>query len=277
VADGRRRNGGSGLSDCGRDPVSRAACAAAAGPIDCDLQDRIVAADVYLATRPGSVGYVLRDRKTGAQYRNSHAADPLWAASTIKLAMVVDLLARQRRGEVTLSDADKSLMAAMLHSSDDATADTLWARYGGADHQAYNRDFPAYGMTGIRPQQGFSSTYPYWGFQKATPDDLDRLINYVLTDLDPADTASLVDQLHRVDTNQQWGVWGAGPAMAPGNKDGWSLEQGGWVVNSVGFAGRGQRYTLAVMNALGDDGGYEDGVATLTRVSRPLLAGRDTA
>jgi hypothetical protein len=100
------------------------------------------------------------------------------------------------------------------------------------------------------------------------------LINYTLTHLDPADTAGIVDQLQHVAPNQQWGVWGSGPAMAPGNKDGWSLEQGGWVVNSVGFAGPGQRYTLAVMNSLGGDGGYDDGVATTTRLSQFLLAGR---
>ena len=72
--------------------------------------------------------------------------------------------------------------------------------------------------------------------------------------------------MQNVDPDQQWGVWGAGPAMAPGNKNGWSLEQGGWVINSVGFAGPGQRYTLAVMNALGDQGGYDEGVATTTRL-----------
>jgi hypothetical protein len=39
--------------------------------------------------------------------------------------------------------------------------------------------------------------------------------------------ASIVDQLQHVDPDQQWGLWGAGPAMAPGNKDGWSLEDRG--------------------------------------------------
>jgi hypothetical protein len=46
------------------------------------------------------------------------------------------------------------------------------------------------------------------------------------------------------------------------------------VVNSVGFAGPGQRYTLAVMNSLGGDGGYDDGVATTTRLAQLLLQGR---
>jgi beta-lactamase class A len=241
---------------------------------DDDMVARVAAADAYLTTRPGTVGYVLRDRATGAVYRNSHAGDPVWTASTIKLAMVVDLLTRQRAGSITLTDADHQLIAAMLHSSDDDAADTLWSRYGGPDHQAYNNDFPAFGMTGLRPQRGYTATFPYWGFQKATPDDLDRLITYTLTRLNPADTASIVNQLQHVDANQQWGVWGAGPAMAPGNKDGWSLEDSGWVVNTVGFAGRGQRYTLAVMNDLGGAGGYDDGVATTTHLSQLLLAGR---
>jgi hypothetical protein len=63
--------------------------------------------------------------------------------------------------------------------------------------------------------------------------------------------------------------------MAPGNKDGWSLEGSGWVINSVGFAGKGQRYTLAVMNDLGGDGDNDVGAATTTHVAQALLAGRD--
>jgi hypothetical protein len=132
-------------------------------------------------------------------------------------------------------------------------------------------------MTDLAPQPGFSDTFPYWGFQKSTANDLDRLINYTLTQLAPADTAAIVEQLQHVAPNQQWGVWGAGPAMLPGNKDGWSLEQGGWVVNSVGFAGQQQRYTLAVMNSLGSDGGYNDGVATTTHLGQLLLQRRDAA
>ena len=72
--------------------------------------------DSYLAKRPGVVGYLLRDRTTGAAYRNTHAADPVWTASTIKPAMVVDLSTRQRAGSITLTDADNRLIAAMLNS-----------------------------------------------------------------------------------------------------------------------------------------------------------------
>lgn len=257
-------------------PIAAAACTQAPGQLDCDLQQRIAAADTYLATRPGVVGYVLRDRSTGAQYRNAHAGELIWTASTIKLAMVVDLLSRHYAGTLDLTAADQNLIAAMLHSSDDDAADSLWSKYSGPDHTVFNADFPRYGLTDFVPQRGFSSVYPYWGFQKTTANDLDRLINYTLTRLDPADTASIVRQLQNVDPNQQWGVWGAGPAMAPGNKDGWSQEQGGWVTNSVGFAGPGQRYTLAIMNALGGEGGEADGQATTTHLAEILLSGRTT-
>lgn len=237
-----------------------------------DLATRVAQADAYLSTRPGGVGYVLRDRVTGETHRNSAAGQLIWTASTIKLAMVVDLLTRADAGQLTLTDDDRRLMSAMLHSSDDDAADTLWARYSGPDHMAFNRNFPNYGMTDLAPQRGFSATFPYWGFQKSTADDLDRLINYTLTQLPAPQTAAIVGEMQHVAPDQQWGVWGAGPAMAPGNKDGWSQEQGGWVINSVGFAGPQQRYTLAVMNALGGEGGYDDGVATTTRLAEILLA-----
>jgi hypothetical protein len=238
-----------------------------------DLRERIAAAEQYVAGRPGTVGFVLTDRVTGAKYRNADAATPIWTASTIKLAMVADLLTREQTRAIRLTSADREQMVAMLRNSDNDAADALWSRYGGTTG-VFNADFPRYGMPGIRPQPGFGDVYPYWGFQKGTADDFDGLMNYVLTGLSATNASGVVAEMQRVDGQQQWGVWGAGPAMAPGNKNGWSQEQGGWVVNSVGFAGAQQRYTLAIMNALGDEGGYDDGVTTTTELSRILLGSR---
>ena len=188
--------------------------------------------------------------------------------------MVVDLFLRDRAGDITLTGNDRALIQAMLHSSDDKAADSLWFAYAGDDHMAFNRDFPRYGMTSLQPQRGFSNFYPYWGFQKCTPDDLDRLINYVLTRL-PGDIRDyIVDQMRTVAGDQRWGVWGAGPAARPGNKDGWSLEQGGWVMNTVGFVGPNERYTLTVMNSLHGQGGYDDGRQTDTQIAKLLFDGR---
>jgi hypothetical protein len=249
-------------------------CPHPATGFDCDFQRRIAAVQKYLATRPGTVGVVLHDQQTGAAWHNEHAEDPTWTASTIKLAMVVDLFTRDHAGEITLTAEDRTLITAMLHASDDNAADELWYRYAGGNHMAFNDNFPAYGLTTLQPQKGFAEYYPYWGFQKCTPEDLDRLIHYVLTDLPDADRTYILEQMRAVDPNQQWGVWGAGPAARPGNKNGWSEEQGGWVTNTVGFVGPDQRYTLAVMNNLRGEGGYDAGRETVTKVSSLLFLGR---
>lgn len=239
---------------------------------DCDLEARFAEVEEYLADRPGTSGVVVHDLRTGAVWHNGHSADLTWTASTIKLAMVVDLFTRARAGEIALSRDDRALIHAMLHDSDDKAADTLWFRYAGADHMAFNDNFPRYGLTSLKPQEGFTD-YPYWGFQKCSTEDLDRLMTHVLTELPADERAYLVEEMRSVSVAQQWGVWGAGPAARPGNKGGWSEEEGGWVVNTVGFVGEGERYTLAVMNDLRGEGGYDAGRVTVTRVAELLFAG----
>src|SRR5664279_1075078 len=137
-------------------PVASAACARS--DVACDLRERIAEAEQYVATRPGTVGFVLRDRATGAKYRNVNAGVPIWTASTIKLAMVADLLTRERAGSLRLDDSDRRLMVAMLRNSDNAAADSLWSRFGGPDGR-FNANFPRYGMPSIQPQKGFGDVY----------------------------------------------------------------------------------------------------------------------
>jgi hypothetical protein len=231
---------------------------------ECSFQKRIVEARNYAETRPGSVGIVLRDRKAGVTWRNEHADDMTWTASTIKLAMVVNLLERNRAGKIKLTADDRRLMNAMLHSSDDDAADTLWKRYGGA---TFNAAFPKYGMTDLVAQKGYSASFPYWGFEKCTTNDLDRLINYVLDTVPAEDRTYIVGQMRQVGPEQQWGVWGPDS----GAKNGWSEEDGGWVMNSVGFVGQDERYTLAIMNNLKGEGAYDAGRATDTEITRLLF------
>nr|WP_232535414.1 serine hydrolase [Nocardia terpenica] len=252
--------------------VAVAAPIHAQGCVGCDLAGRVAAVDAYLSGRPGVTGYVVRDRVTGAVFRNDNADTMIWTASTIKLAIAEDLINRQRVGAIALTPEDRSLMESMLATSNDNAADMLWSKFSGPDHQAFNNAFRANGMTSLTPQPtGGARPFPDWGFQQCTPADLDRLMNNVLDHMHPDDRSYLLDRMRNVDTNQHWGVWGAGDDMRPGLKNGWSDERGGWVVNSVGFAGPGERYTLAVMNSLGDQGGYEDGERTTTQVAKLLL------
>ncbi|AHH18047.1 hypothetical protein NONO_c32600 [Nocardia nova SH22a] len=242
---------------------------------DCDMSSRIAAVDNYLASRPGVTGYVVRDRVTGGIYGNGQADTMFWTASTIKLAIAEDLINRNRVGAIALSPEDRTQMESMLATSNDAAADYLWNKYAGPDRLAFNNAFRANGMTGLIPQPPTGGhAFPDWGFQQCTPADLDRLMSNVLDHMHPDDRGYLLDRMRKVDTNQHWGVWGAGDQMHPGLKNGWSDENGGWVVNSVGFAGPGERYTLAVMNSLGDQGGYTDGEETTTHVAKLLFGGR---
>ncbi|MGF6886943.1 hypothetical protein ABIA39_005432 [Nocardia sp. GAS34] len=245
------------------------------GSFDCDMSQRIAEANSYLAGRPGVTGYVVRDRNTGAVYSNNNANTLFWTASTIKLAIAEDLINRERVGAIVISPQDRGLLEHMLATSNDNAADILWAKYAGPDRRAFTNAFRANGMTGLVPRPTPPDrVFPDWGFQQCTPADLDRLMSNVLDHMNPADKAYLLDRMRNVDVDQHWGVWGAGSAMRPGLKNGWSQEQSGWVVNSVGFAGPNERYTLAIMNNLGNQGGYNDGEETTTHVAQLLFQGR---
>ena len=89
---------------------------------DKGLQRRIAKAQAYATSRPGVAGIVVRDRETGAVWRNADSKTHIWGCSTPKLAMVVDLLLRNDSGAIRLTAEDRDLMQKMLHSSDDSVS-----------------------------------------------------------------------------------------------------------------------------------------------------------
>jgi hypothetical protein len=234
------------------------------------MRARIAAAQAYLKHRPGVVGVVLHDRSTGAVWENRSAHTQVYMASTSKLAMAVTLLMQNQAGVIHLTSGDWSVLHQMLHVSSDADADTLWFRFGAPFYTSF---FPRIGLASARYVAAPGITPPYWGEMTCPATDLSRLISYVLDDLPATLRHYLVTTLSHVAADQHFGVWGAGSANHPGNKDGWSVEQPGWIIDSVGFAGPGQRYTLAMMNSLDGHGGYHAGTDTLTQVAAILFRG----
>lgn len=97
---------------------------------DCGI--RLAAAAAAVRTGPGRLGVTVLDRRTSAVWEAGTAARPMWASSTPKLALATSLLERARAGEITLDPTARTHLAAMLAVSDDAAADALWDRYGGA-------------------------------------------------------------------------------------------------------------------------------------------------
>jgi hypothetical protein len=259
-----------GISRAATPPTSAPSCPATPARFSCVMQARIAAVRAYLRHRPGVVGVVLRDRSTGAVWENSRAHTQIYMASTSKLAMAVALLMQDQAGVIHLSSADWSVLHDMLHVSSDTAADALWFKFGARFYTSY---FPRIGLASAQYVSAPGITPPYWGEMLCSAADLSHVIGYVLDDMAAPLRRYLVTTLSRVATDQHFGVWGAGRASHPGNKDGWSVEQPGWIINSVGFAGPRQRYTLAMMNSLNGHGGYHAGTETITQVAAILFQG----
>jgi hypothetical protein len=251
-------------------PTAGPSCRARPARFSCGMRARIAGVERYLRHRPGMTGVVLRDRFTGAVWRNRYARRPVYMASTSKLAMAVTLLQGNAAGAIHLSDADWATLGHMLHVSSDSAADDLWFKFGAS---FYTSNFRRIGLAHAQYLHQAGVNGPYWGEMTCPATDLSALINYVLGDLPAAQRGYLVRQLRDVAADQHFGVWGAGPAEQPGNKDGWSVEKPGWIINSAGFAGPRARYTLAMMNSLNGEGGYHDGTDTVTQVAAILFRG----
>jgi hypothetical protein len=243
----------------------------------CPMREHARLARDYMQSLPGNLGLVLHDRVTGHTWTWGSYATLYPAASTIKLAMMTDILQRQAAGRFTLTTADHDAMFGALFTSNDVDADKLWFRY---EDGSFLDRIRAFGMGSTH----FTSQV-YWGDVDSTAQDLDNLMNYVLDQAAPSIRNYLIFRLRHVSgIDQKWGVWGAGPKNQPGNKDGWEQDPNGygvWITNTVGFAGPHERYTLAIMYDLGSygergDTGFDFGTNALTQISALLFKGHRT-
>ena len=212
------RGGGAECTALARRGLATTAAGCARSAWGCAQQQRFAAAEAYFRDRVGNRGHlavVFTDRTTGRRGAWASTTRPGWTASTIKLAIAADLLARDRAGTITLTPANRNDLAAMLNSSDNAATNRLWRAYGGPDMLARFRE--TFGMSTLRFVPGFTPS-TYWGFVKCSSDDLASLMLHVLTQTDPADRFSLVQAMRQVAPNQQWGAWAAGAIEHPGTR-----------------------------------------------------------
>jgi hypothetical protein len=174
---------------------------------DSAQQERFTAAEAMLRGKPGTIGIIVRDRRSGAYWRAGVTDHLAWTASTIKLALVTSLLERARSGEITLDATGRKQIDDILTLSSNQAATALWDRYG-KDAQV-PRFQKTYGMTGLTFVAGFPR---FWGHMKCTAEDLMHLMSYVLDKLHPTDRAYLVNRMRHVGPIQRWGVYAAGSA-----------------------------------------------------------------
>ena len=265
-------------------PQSQTACPVRPRHFTCAMEANIRKVKRFLRTQPGVIGVVLYDRDTHATWANANADHRIPAASTIKLALTTDLLLRNAAGAIHLTPADQTLIDKMLFKSSDSAATSLWSAF---ESGSFLTRAQAFGMDNTI----FTSSPPFWGNVYTTARDLDNLMNYVLGRLPTSMKSSITSRMQRVAPIEQWGVWGAGRANKPGVKDGWENDSDGpdgyWVTNTVGFAGPGKRYTLAIMDNLGsvpagacgpvsDIACYKTGITTLSDIASLLFGGHAT-
>jgi hypothetical protein len=217
------------------------------GGWSCDQQTRFKAASTMVAGTSGHVGIVVQDRTTGAVWTAGEPDYRIWAGSTPKLAFAVALREEARAGDITLDATAEQQIGLMLSVSDNNAAETLWTRYANAS-ALMTRFRQQYGMTNATYVSGFPSR---WGFIKCTAQDLAHLMSYILTKFNATDRTPLINAMRTVGAVQHWGVWGAGSALQPGVKDGWSIESDDgkdhWITATVGFVGPSERYIVAAM------------------------------
>ncbi|GAA3382188.1 serine hydrolase [Cryptosporangium minutisporangium] len=257
--------GGLLLAPAADQPARAAGCVDQATGFDCDFAVRIKRVNAYLATRPGYTGVAVSDGWRNRVWRNTYADRKIYAASTAKLAIALDILMRRHRGELRLSTRDWRLLYTALVTSDNGAANQLWRRYGGASMVAR---WSTYGMTDTGFVPGLAR---HWGAMKTTAADLRRLVRYVVRETPSEVRRYLLARMRGVAGNQQWGVWAAGSGWVRGNKNGWFRYRAGWVLNTAGFVGRRQRYLLAVMADQRGGGSYTAGVETTSQVARILF------
>jgi hypothetical protein len=261
---------GPGTGEDGEDPAAGASAAAAPDITDDPaLKQRFDAAGAMVTAAKG-MSIVVRDRKTGGEWRSGETTHPAWTASTIKLAMATNLLERNRTGEIKLDTAARKQIADMLDSSSDPAADALWDKYGGEGFVVWFQQ--QYGMTGLT----FPPGVPHrWGHLKCSTEDLVRLMSYVLDRAEPTERDYLVSAMRRAGNIQHWGVWAAGAGQQPGVKNGWSIEPDGnarhWVTHSVGFAGPDAQYAIAIMYDLAPGAKIDTGVHAVSDVVATLF------
>lgn len=236
----------------------------------CDWVSRKAAIETLIASAPGHPALILHDRLTGTEYQAGPTDRASWTGSTIKLALALVAIETERERGQQLPSRTSEDIALMLSVSDDAAASRMWSRYGGTRLLTIFRE--RFGMAGLV----MAGSNGDWGALTCVPADLTALVLYLLDHTSPETRANLTHAMRTVGDIQRWGVWGAGPNMRPGVKDGWLHTAGTWTVATVGFAGPDERYVISIMYPMpaGQDS-LTLGAQTLTDLTA-LIFGRAT-
>lgn len=214
----------------------------------------------FLHSRGGNVTAAVENLWTGRLYLYRPGVRE-HTASIVKMDILETLLRQHQLRHTRLSPSEAATATGMIEHSDNNDATALWNEVGGPGGVgAYNR------------RAGLTQTIPNgaWGLTLTTPLDQVRLLRELVLHpalLDPGAQRYELDLMHRVESDQRWGVSGGVPARADiALKNGWLPYGGGWQINSVGrIKGLGRDYLIAVMTQHDPSMGY--GIGTIQGIS----------
>lgn len=219
----------------------------------------------YLAGFGDRVGAVLYD-ETRQQYYTYNPDVQFTVASSVKVPIMLTLLAMIEGQGRDLSDGEMYLLTTMIENSDNDSAQALWEEIGGVDTvSSFLRG------AGIA---GFSGNLDAWGYSTISPRAMVQLLS-LLHDgkiLTPQHRALALSLMENIESDQQIGVGDTAPDGATvAMKDGWvSGPDGLWVMNTSGIVTVGGRtYIVSVYTQ--DNNSLDDGWA-ITRTACGTVA-----
>ncbi|MDD7937110.1 hypothetical protein PHK61_01610 [Actinomycetospora lutea] len=165
----------------GTEPVESVGPAAAPEAPRVDLASAVSAAEEAGARRGATVGVAAVDIATGELAPGSGGEERFDTASLAKLFVVVDMLQRQRDGEMTLNQRDLRLVHAALTVSSDPAMNALWTQYDGPG--AISRVAQALDLEDTSAPEDSSQ----WGEVQTSARDMVKLLRHVQVDLPPQD------------------------------------------------------------------------------------------
>jgi hypothetical protein len=195
------------------------------------------------------------------------AQRPFPSASMVKLFLAEDVLRRARSGDVVLSPQDRRQLAAMISSSDDPAASSIWLRFDGP--RTVRAVAIRYDLTGtsppVRPGQ--------WGQTMTTARDLARFLALLPVLAHPDDAAQLLAWMASATPvaadgfDQRFGLFGALPG-GPAVKQGWMCCVGGFrQLHSVAVVGT---LVVVLLSQVPEVVGYDRAGSWLSAAGRAI-------
>jgi hypothetical protein len=211
------------------------------------------AVDAAQAKAAGStqLAVAVLDRSTGEMAVGARGHEPYYTASLAKLIVIVDVLDRRRKSELTVTDADLALFRRALALSDDSAMNALWERFDGTS--AVTRVAKQLGLEGTAAPKRFGQ----WGEVEVTAADYVKLWRYVLDGMPAADRELLLTDMQGAQPiakdgfDQAFGLLSPtvrGDGAGAVAKQGWMCcFSGEYYLHTAGAVGADQRFVMAFL------------------------------